>query len=260
MGLLDLWLAHLNLGLLIFLRLASALFLTPPLGARQVPAPVRLGLAAGLTFLATPLVAVRAPALPGDALAFAGIAAKEVLVGLALGWMATLALNVAQMAGELLDVNAGFSVASLINPTTDFHVSLLGQLKFLLASLIFLGTGAHHLTLAAILGSYQVCPVNGLTLGSASVGVVFGAAGRMLGSAIQLAAPVAATLFLAEVALGIANRALPQLNVMILSLSIKGLLALVALAVCLPVVGWGIARLTASIGSDVALLARGLGS
>src|SRR6476620_9761026 len=88
-------------GLFIFARFGALLLSAPLLGSKSVPPPIRMGLSAALALVLTPLIApVRIESVP---LLVAGLG-KEVLVGLVLGWAASLFFATAQMAGEWLDL------------------------------------------------------------------------------------------------------------------------------------------------------------
>ena len=55
-------------------------------------------------------------------------------------------------------------------------------------------------------------------------------------AAFEIAAPVLAAMFLAEVALGLLTRAAPQLNALQLGMPLKALLALVLTGLALPLI------------------------
>src|SRR5437667_12744278 len=88
-------------GLMIFARFGGLLFAAPLLSGKNVPNPVRVGLSAAVALILTPLAApVRSAGLP---VLVAGLG-KEVVLGLVLGWTASLLFAGVQMAGEWLDL------------------------------------------------------------------------------------------------------------------------------------------------------------
>src|SRR5438477_9866015 len=96
-GWLDLASGRLVIGLMIFVRFAALLFSMPLFSNRSVPPPVRIGLSGALALLLTPLTPVGSP--PDGGLLVVGLL-KEAVVGLVLGWTATLFFATVQMAGE----------------------------------------------------------------------------------------------------------------------------------------------------------------
>src|SRR5689334_3583630 len=103
-------------GLFILARFGALLVAAPLLSSKSVPAPIRIGLSGALALLLTPLVTPSR--VDGMPLLVVGIA-KEVLVGIVLGWAASVFFATAQMAGEWLDLQSGFQAGQLVNPVFD---------------------------------------------------------------------------------------------------------------------------------------------
>jgi flagellar biosynthesis protein FliR len=78
--------------------------------------------------------------------------------------------------------------------------------------------------------------------------------------AVQMAAPAAACLFLAEIAIGLINRAMPQVNIMMLTLPVKACLAIAALALSVPFLTHTLAFSFDRMGEMLAGVVRGMGS
>ena len=233
-------------ALLIFARLGGVLFSAPLLSSHSVPTPIRVGLAAFFSLLLTPLLgATHASNLP---LLAVGLA-KEFLVGLVLGWVASLMFSSVQMAGEWLDVQSGFQMAQLFNPMFQMGGGPLGNLKYILSGMIFLSVGGHAMILRAAAESFRISPPGALVIGMGNIADWFSFLTQALWIAIQLAAPVGVTLFMTELALSIVNRALPQLNVLMLSLPLKAILAVLALSAAIGPLSHALALLFADFGS-----------
>jgi flagellar biosynthetic protein FliR len=200
-----------------------------------------------------------APPIGNVAVLVVGLA-KEVGLGLVLGWTASLVFAGVQMAGEWLDLQSGFQASQLLNPSFDTHNALLGHFYYLVAGLVFLGTGGYALVIRAAVHSLSVSPPGALHLSLGEAGDWGTLIMQVLWISIQLAAPVAAALFLAEIAVGLANRALPQMNVMLLSMPLRAGLAVLVLALAMPVVVRVMAGLVNRIGSGLMQVLRaGLG-
>jgi flagellar biosynthesis protein FliR len=84
--------------------------------------------------------------------------------------------------------------------------------------------------------------------------------GQVIWIAIQLAAPVAASLFLAEIAIGLMNRAMPQVNVMMLTLPVKACLAIGVLALSVPFLAHAMGVTFDRMGETLAGIVRSMGS
>ncbi|WP_309723473.1 flagellar biosynthetic protein FliR [Armatimonas sp.] len=233
-------------ALLIFARLGGVLFSAPLLSSHSIPTPVRVGLAALFSLILTPLM----PALqPGNILIFGAGLVKEFMIGLALGWIASLMFSCVQMAGEWLDVQAGFQMAQLFNPVFQAGGGPLGNLKYILAGMLFLAVNGHAIVLQAAAESFRISPPGALVLGVGSVDDWFSFLVKAIWLSIQIAAPVGVTLFMSEMALSIVNRTLPQFNVLMLSMPLKAMLALLTLSTALPSLGNALALVFVDFGN-----------
>jgi flagellar biosynthetic protein FliR len=221
-----------------------------------VPPPIRIGLSGALALLLTPLVSPSR--VDGMPLLVVGIA-KEVLVGVVLGWAASVFFATAQMAGEWLDLQSGFQAGQLVNPVFDTQNAPLGSFNNLVAGLVFLGTGAYGIVIRAAAKSLALSPPGALRLCVGSPGAWTALLGQVMWIAIQMAAPVAASLFLAEVAIGLINRAMPQVNVMMLTLPVKACLAVAALALTVPFLAHAMGFTFDRMGEALAGIVRGIG-
>jgi flagellar biosynthesis protein FliR len=253
---LDLANGQLTTGLLIFTRFSALLMAMPLLGGKTVPLPVRVGLCGALALMLTPLMP--AASVPDAPSLVVGLL-KEAALGLVLGWTASLFFAAVQMAGEWLDLQSGFQASQLLNPALETHAGPLGTFANLLAGIVFLGTGAHTIVIRAAAKSLEVSPPGALRLHVGVPGDWTLLLAQVMWIAVQLAAPVAAALFLAEIAVGLINRALPQVNVMMLTLPVKSVLAMGVLAVSIPVMARALEELFGTMGSQLGGIVRGLG-
>jgi flagellar biosynthetic protein FliR len=112
---------------------------------------------------------------------------------------------------------------------------MLGVFYTQLAGVVFLIIGGHRALIGGALDSFTSVP---LLSGGVEPGAVIELLTAALGSgcelALKVAAPVIVTLLLVNVALGFIARTLPQLNVVTVGFSIKGILAFLLVAVSLP--------------------------
>lgn len=243
-------------GLFIFARLGALLSVAPLVSSKSVPNSVRLGLSALLALMLAPLAA---PCLVDGMLALVAGLAKELVVGVVLGWTALLFFSCAQMAGEWLDLQSGFQASQLVNPAFDTHNAVLGTFSYVVAGLVFLGTGAYAIVLRAAVRSFAVSPPGALRLGLGAAADWTALLSQVIWIALQLAAPVAGALFLAEIAIGFITRAMPRMNVMMLTLPAKSGLAMGVLALSLPVVAHALGIAFGQMGAGLASIVRGLG-
>jgi flagellar biosynthesis protein FliR len=223
-------------------RTVPVTWLVSPLGGARLPATARVAFGLLLAALAAPALgaaAARAGLERAGGLFVALVLAREILVGLGVGLVASFAFRAAEVAGRLIDVLRGASLAEVLVPTSDERASPVGALYVLLATLVFLELGGVPRLLEALLASYDAVPLaGGLTAANlrGAAWVVAAASARLIEAALALAAPVVVALWLTDLALGMVARVAPQVPVYFVGLPAKGLLAVGIVLVGLGVV------------------------
>ncbi|MBM7571835.1 flagellar biosynthetic protein FliR [Aquibacillus albus] len=162
---------------------------------------------------------------------------KEVLVGLLLGLIAYIILAAIQIAGGFIDFQMGFAIANVIDPQTGAQSPLIGQYFYTIALLFLLTVNGHHLLINGIFYSYETIPVHAFIPfeNEGIAAFVIEVFNRMFIIAFQLSIPIVGCLFLVDIALGIVARTVPQLNVFVVGLPLKILVAFLALFVMMSI-------------------------
>lgn len=227
---------QMELFVLVLARTAGIFTMVPIFGAAQVPVQVRIGIALGLTLVFMPLCGVTTNAvLAVDVLPMVFLIAKETLIGLVIGFVTVLVFSAIQAAGDFIDIQAGFSFASVFDPASGSQTALAGRFHHLLAGMLFFVINAHHIFLSGVADSFRLVPVGQMSFNPAvATGVVSLFVG-LFTIAIRIAAPVVAAVFLADVALAVIARAVPQMNILMAGLPLKLGVGLIGMLVALPV-------------------------
>lgn len=213
-------------------RASAWLVLVPPFGTSAIPVQVKVGLAAALALPVAPRLA-ETPA-PLDVPSLVAAVLLQVAVGLTLGFITMLAFAAVQAAGSLIDMFAGFTIAQAFDPLSGEQSALFGRFYQLLAATLLFAINGHVLLFRGFLTSFDAVGLQPPPLGRIAQAVVDGLDDFML-AAIEIAAPLLAALFLAEVGLGLLSRAAPQMNVFLLGFPLKILLTLGLVGLVLPV-------------------------
>ncbi len=211
--------------LLIFVRITAFMVTVPLFSGRQIPAVYKIGFSAVLGILCAGLIKEPIASLPQWTLIL--LILKEFCVGIVLGLTATILLHSVQLAGAVLDMQIGFSMASLFDPNFGTTSQLTGRFKHILAILVLLATNGHHLLIQGILASFdwisleQTIPAwfdGRLSL------FILECVKQMFMIGFMMAAPILGAMFLADVALGILAKTVPQLNIITVAPPLKILL------------------------------------
>ena len=225
----------LPLFLLVFMR-ATSFFITAPIfSTKSVPNRFKVGLGFFIALLVTAGIDTES-SLTLD-LNFMIFIIKELFIGLALGFIASLILYTVQVAGAFIDFQMGFAIANVIDPQTRAQVPIIANFKYMLALLFLVTVDGHHMMLDGLVKSYEILPADTLLKQIESeslarfIAEVFA---DMFFAAFQLSLPIVASLFLVDVALGLLARAVPQVNIFVIGLPLKIFVGFILILVTIP--------------------------
>ena len=222
--------------LLVSIRFGVVMLMSPVFSLIGLPLNVRVLIVLAMAVcLVSGLRAMPAGDLSQPAV-LAGAALNELLWGGLLAFTLLAGFAAFQFAGRILDIQLGFGVVGLIDPSTRASASLLGTIMNMTAVVTFFLTGAHRLLLRGLAFSLERIPP-GSRLDAVPVDTVVGQFGAMFLSAALLAAPVMAVVLFVDVALAMMARTMPQMNVFIVGLPLKILVGLIVFAVALGFLG-----------------------
>jgi flagellar biosynthetic protein FliR len=222
--------------LLIFCRITSFFVVVPILSSRNVPMMFKIGLSVFISILIFASMGQGKP-IPMDC-DYVLLIIREMLIGVLLGFLAYIFFTVVQTAGSFMDMQIGFSMASVIDPLTGTSTPMLGNLKFMIAVLLFLSFDGHHYLIRAIIDSYKWVPLDNQLFTRIYNGQIsdflFHSLSKMFYLSFQLAAPIIAALFLTDLGLGLLTRVAPQFNIFVIGAPLKMILGLFLLVVLFP--------------------------
>lgn len=227
-------LATFHAFLIVIARLVPIFLMLPAFANRVVIGMVRNGIIAVLALVIVPSVNIGAlEALP--ALAWFGIALKEVLIGMLLGFTFSIFLWACENVGHLIDFQTGSGNAAFFDPLSGQESGPTAGFLGYFAIALFVTGGGLQAMLGIIFESYRVWPVTSFFphMHAALDQFVARQSDSLMDWTIKLAAPVIIVLLLAELGIGLIGRAMPQFNVFLFSQPIKSALALLMMTLFL---------------------------
>lgn len=214
--------ADLHRVLLASMRIGPLFAFAPPFTLLRVPTPIRLLLVLALSAALLRLSPGPTPtAMPGFLVAALG----ELSLGIGLALALQLAFSAIGMAGRALDIQAGFGLAFLIDPTTKAQTPLIGAIFSYAAAAVFFATSAPYDLLATLALSFEKIPL-GTAFAARSLGDLVAFFGAVSILALGIVGLAMLILFLIDLVIALMSRTLPQMNVLVLGFQVKSLATL----------------------------------
>lgn len=210
---------------ILLVRPGAMLALTPGISGNYVPVPARIGLSVLLAVVLAPFVPF--PSTPGPGLAL--VIAREMAIGLALGFAVRALIAGAEFAGHLASQQIGFSYAATIDPLGGARNTITTSLFGLVATFTFLAIDGHHQLLRALAVSYIAVPIGAGEIRPTLVDAVRETLAMVFTVGVRLAAPLIVVSLVAELALGLISRSAPALNFFVVGYPVRLLVGLIVL-------------------------------
>lgn len=247
---------QIQLFLFVLVRVGAILFTIPFLEARNVPVLVKVSLAVAFSVLIIPRLGVAVPSLIDSPILLALGIVAEVGVGIAIGLSLQLLIAGIQLAGQLAGFQMGFAIANVMDPASSLQIPILSQFLNLFALLIFFAINAHYYFIMALMESFERIPPFGAQFDDRLLQLVITMAGELFVVALKLGAPITVALLLANVALGLTARTVPQMQLFIVAMPVKILMGLFFLGISLPFCMAFLQRAFADLGQTVVGMIR----
>lgn len=200
--------------LLASARAVPVAWAIPAFGGVSLPAVIRLAMGLGLAVLCLPTTVAQPPV--GDAIVWAVLLAREILVGITLAFVCSCMFRAAESAGQLIDMVRGGSLSSFQSPTSHGQQSPLALLMLLLAAVAFFQIGGPGHLGWALQRSYEAIPLEWdrpMLDTQAAATAAITASAKLIESAISLSAPILVAALLADLAFGLVARTVPEIPV-----------------------------------------------
>ena len=218
--------------LLQSLRIGPLFLIAPPFSQLRVPMRVRVCLVLAIGVSLTAL----APSTDVASDRLIAAAGYELLLGMLLAFAFQATFAALSFAGRTLDVQAGYGLATVIDPVTNAQAPLFGTVLTLVAGLLFFASNG-HLELIRLLASLQHVLPLGQPLPLSNPMPIIALLSVSSGIALGAVSTVVVTLFLIDLAVAYLSRALPQMNALMLGLQIKTIATLFVVALTCGIAG-----------------------
>jgi len=208
--------------LLVFVRVTGLFVVSPIFGRQNIPAYYKIGFSFFMAVVLSYTIPVPETGTYNSLFAFVLLVAKEFLIGLVLGYISYLIITSIYLAGQMIDMHIGFGMVNVLDPVSNIQIPVTADFYFILTVLMFLAIDGHHLLKYTLTESFSRFPVgSAAVIGKPLLDSVVRLFGSVFVISFKIAAPVTAAILVADMALGVIAKAVPQVNVFIVGLPIK---------------------------------------
>ena len=227
---------HIALFLLMLTRNTGIFIISPFFGGMNTPVYFRAGLAFIMSLLLFPALDENARvSAPSSIFMYALWVLAELFVGWIIGFVAYLTLAAITMAGKVMDMQAGFAIVNVMDPTSGQQMPLIGSFLYNLAIIVFLVTNGHHMILSGLVESYRLVPIGDVNIADSNLPMIIVnyTAGIFL-TGMKIAMPVTFAILLTNVGLGILARTMPQMNIFVVGIPMQIIVGIGVLMMLVP--------------------------
>ena len=225
----------------VLVRFATLSAVLPIIGDRMVPSQVKILFGLAVSIALFPSLVKAGDVKIGDAYVWGGSAwgivvtiTLEALTGLVLGFTSKLCFDAISIGSNLAGNFMGFAMASQYDPHQESQSQVMAEIQMAIAMLIFLALDGHHLMLRAAFESYSIVGVGKAAVTELFSNRLISMLTQVFSFGIQIAGPVAVSIFAVNVGFGVLGKALPQLNILSLSMGVTAMVGLIVMYLAMP--------------------------
>jgi len=210
-------------GLLtVGVRLSGLFLFAPFFGSAVIPMRIKAILVLVISVVLFPVVGHDLAPRPLSSWPF--LVFTEFLIGAGIGIATNLVFEAAQLGGQVLGIQMGYSLVNILDPQSQVETPVISLFYQSIVMLLFLRMDVHYWLLRAVGNSYSYLPPGSAHINGLFTTALFRIAGDIFGLGVQIAAPVLSATLAADVVLGLLGKASPQMPLMLLGPAVKSLL------------------------------------
>lgn len=213
--------------LLIFTRVSCFVFTAPFFSMKNTPANVRIGISLFTSVLLYQVLTPAEAVVYDSVLEYIIIVMKEAVVGLLIGFAASICTSIVNFAGSIADMETGLSMVTLMDPTSRENTSITGVMYQYSLMLMMIATGMYRYLFGALADTFSLIPVNRAVFRTdALLSSLLEFLGDYVVIGFRIVLPVFCTILLLNAVLGVLAKVSPQMNMFSVGIQMKILVGL----------------------------------
>lgn len=159
---------------------------------------------------------------------------SELMTGLILAFVVNMIFEVIKMAGSYMDMQAGLSMISLLDPTTNSNTTIMANILLKVSMVLFFIVDGHHILIKLLIQSFKIVPIGETIVYKETLIEVIRTFSDLFLIGVKIALPFILVIFITDLCLALVSRAVPAINVMVLGMPIKMLVGFFTFIAILP--------------------------
>jgi flagellar biosynthesis protein FliR/FlhB len=225
--------AYFTAIILVFLRMLGFFIVVPIFFPKGFPNIAKVAFTLVIAYILIPGINYGGVNITSN-YSLIALAANEIVTGLTLGFITNLVFFSIRMAGQLIDMQIGFSMINMFDPATNSNSTLLEHVLYWCSLILFFTIDGHHMLIKALVESFNAINLGKFILGGESINLIINAFVQFFALGLKIAIPLVLIILITDIVLGLIGRTVPQLNLMILGMPIKILVGLTCFIAALP--------------------------
>lgn len=220
--------------LFVFLRLITFFAMVPIFFPKGTPNTLKIAFTLIFSYILSPSITTAITPIQSN-MDLLVRCVSEVTTGLTLGYLTNLCFFSARFAGNLLDLQVGFGMMTIYDPSAEGNITLIERTLYWFSLIVFLAIDGQYMLIRALNESFKVIGLGHFILAKGTAMYVVQAFIQFFAIGLKIAIPIILVLLICDLTMGLVARTVPQLNIMILGMPVKILIGLGCLAFALPI-------------------------
>lgn len=223
--------------MLILVRISAFVFVAPFFSIPNVPQRVKAGFSFVFALVLFQVTTVDIQYT--TVIEYAALILKEALTGLIIGFFTNVSYYILNFAGQLMDMEIGFSMVNELDPVANVQTTITSNLYSYAVMLMLMVTDMHLYIIKAFADAFKVIPVGQAHIESNIYLLMADFVKNYFIIGFRIVLPVFAAMLIINTILAILAKVAPQMNMFVIGFQLKimiGLLILFILVKFLPTV------------------------
>ena len=214
-------------------RCAAMILSSPPFGTASGFSGYKVAIVGALALLFYMSSGVPLPETVGP-FEYLLLMMREMTLGVLLGFIVQAIMLALRVAGEVVGHGMGLNMAGQVDPVSGVNTPLITRVYETFYFIGFLAVDGHHWLIRALGSTFERAPIGAMGFDRSLADFVRGLFTQMFTAGLSFAAPILVVLALVSILTGLLSRAVPQLNVLEVSFTLRVAFALIAMLLFAP--------------------------